>query len=713
MDINMPYGSMLIITNASALMVGRYYCVHSENQQEDLDEMEAENVANSIYVYVDDPHQLVVPHPVKSYNNSEGVVVLCKPSHPEVELELCDFNYERCVTTLDPTKGFFLQGGAYNRTAEFYCYANGMKHTAKLDINNEEGLIKPTIYSNVGDYVPIGTTVHLTCSYQEYLDRNVEISWKTLPSYQPSEIDETIFVGNQTRTSMNEQTLPYLFKRDLIIENVTLAHKRTYRCEVFDDKNNTYYHNFKLQVRETPDDFVILSTAHDRRSIQRMLNENGETTPIEIKIRYKAFPSRISYEWFRDETGIIHSNNDKTDEYKMEVTEDSIKLRIKRPKMHHSDLYTVAAKAGTASANFSIVVDVCGKPSLKMDSIKAVEGDFMSFQCLAESNPSTTTISFLFQPCKKVPWGNCSIVNDTDAGWQEGTDEVYGINWSSATHRLITNTPGILYCKASNWDGDATTQAYLMLEKVSNFMVLEIIQPKGNITVGDDVTLHCSVVSLGNIVSMVFEHNGGEYQGTVMQNDSLILKMELTLFDVQLSDAGDIHCFVIYLINKEPQMRRLINMEVTEGIAPYLQSGDMDQTIVVDVLKPINLECDVVGVPEPSITWLKDGAPFVYNLSNPTDMTAITIQYAIPTQSGLYECIAENKMGNITITKNVTVRIPEITRNQPLIYVTVVLLMLTITLKSLLLYVKIKQTSRDSNVAVDHLQIVPPFDSSE
>ncbi|ETN61444.1 hypothetical protein AND_006896 [Anopheles darlingi] len=33
-------------------------------------------------------------------------------------------------------------------------------------------------------------------------------------------------------------------------------------------------------------------------------------------------------------------------------------------------------------------------------------------------------------------------------------------------------------------------------------------------------------------------------------------------------------------------------MEVIEPIAPYLRSGDINQTLIVDALKPIILECD-------------------------------------------------------------------------------------------------------------------------
>ncbi|XP_050093351.1 hemicentin-2-like [Anopheles aquasalis] len=568
-----------------------------------------------------------------------------------------------------------------------------------------EGLLKPTIHSNVRDYVPIGITVRLTCNYEVFLDRNIKMSWKTLPSYQLTEIDKAIFVGNQTEISMHNRTL---IKRELVIENVTLAHQRTYRCEVFDDKNNTHYHNFKLQVRETPDDFVILSTAHNRTVINRRLNENGETTPIQIIIQHKSYPFNITYEWFRDEAGIIARN--ETDDYQQEVTEDYVKLRIKQPKVYHTDSYTVSVQAGTASANFSISVFVYGKPSLSMDSIKAIKGDLAIFSCLAESYPSVDE-SFIFQPCAAVPWGNCSIVNETDPGWHAGTDEVAAIHWASATFKIVANEPGIVYCKANNTEGHAIALAYLMLEDLTSedvktdFIKLEIVQPKRWITVGDNVSFVCSVVTLGDTVVMSFEHNEKSYPGTVIQDDSVMKKMQFTLFNVSYHDSGDVFCIVNYGI--KPTEQRSLDMEVIEAIAPQLRSGEINQTLIVDVLNPFKLECDVGGIPSPTITWFKDGAPYEYNVSDPTGVSSIIFEYAIPTQSGLYECIGENKKGNITITRNVTVR--KLKLSEPLLYATVMLLLLTIALAitSLFLYVKMKQATGVSHFQGGRIQIVP------
>lgn len=175
--------------------------------------------------------------------------------------------------------------------------------------------------------------------------------------------DNTISVGEQTKSnSLFSSTL--IFKRDLVIQNVALTHQRTYRCESIDDDNNTYYHNFRLKVRESPDDFVILREAQNRTIIHRKVNSNGEMLPIEIIIHYKSYPALSdtkSYEWSREEAAVIISNGD----YKHNVTPDYINLRINHPTIQNSDIYTLAVHAGTAKAMYNISIFVHGESNLQ------------------------------------------------------------------------------------------------------------------------------------------------------------------------------------------------------------------------------------------------------------------------------------------------------------------------------------------------------------
>lgn len=199
-------------------------------------------------------------------------------------------------------------------------------------------------------------------------------------------------------------------------------------------------------------------------------------------------------------------------------------------------------------------------------------------------------------------------------------------------------------------------QAFLLIENVSDFMMLKIFEPKGLITVGDNVTFVCSVMIFADTAIVTFESNGKELQGTVVQKDSKMHIMQLTLFNVGLNHTGDIFCNVTYDNYMRTKEATFVHIEVLDAIAPYLRSGDINQTLIVDVLTPITFKCDIGGTPEPTITWFKDAQPFEYNMSSPGNTSSITIENANPMHSGLYECIAKNKKGNITLIRNVIVR---------------------------------------------------------
>jgi len=62
------------------------------------------------------------------------------------------------------------------------------------------------------------------------------------------------------------------------------------------------------------------------------------------------------------------------------------------------------------------------------------------------------------------------------------------------------------------------------------------------------------------------------------------------------------------------------------------------------------LQCEAVGVPKPVITWYKDGTPLALDrlsgLRSLDDGAKLEIESANLTDSGTYECRAENEAGH-------------------------------------------------------------------
>ena len=70
------------------------------------------------------------------------------------------------------------------------------------------------------------------------------------------------------------------------------------------------------------------------------------------------------------------------------------------------------------------------------------------------------------------------------------------------------------------------------------------------------------------------------------------------------------------------------------------------------------LRCGVTGQPPPTITWLKDDEPLKLSerVSNLNDNKTIKIKPVKLQDQGNYTCIAENTLGNLNLTLELTVR---------------------------------------------------------
>ncbi|XP_053673665.1 vascular endothelial growth factor receptor 1 [Anopheles nili] len=130
-DPEKPFGSILMLTDASAAMVGRYYCVDQQafhnRGEEELDEMVPEFLASTIYVFVNDTDHPLVPidSPVSRVIQYETFVIPCKPTHPGIDVELYkdvegdlidDYKYSS-------TQGYELQFNRLEDGGSYYCMA--------------------------------------------------------------------------------------------------------------------------------------------------------------------------------------------------------------------------------------------------------------------------------------------------------------------------------------------------------------------------------------------------------------------------------------------------------------------------------------------------------------------------------------------------------------------------------------------------------------
>ncbi|XP_070624675.1 hemicentin-1 isoform X2 [Bos indicus] len=117
---------------------------------------------------------------------------------------------------------------------------------------------------------------------------------------------------------------------------------------------------------------------------------------------------------------------------------------------------------------------------------------------------------------------------------------------------------------------------------------------------------------------------------------------KLVIAQAQVSDTGLYRCVAT---NTAGDHRK--EFEVTVHVPPTIKSSGLSERAVLKY-KPITLQCVANGIPNPSITWLKDGQPVNTaqgNLKIQSSGRLLQIAKALMEDAGRYTCVATNAAG--------------------------------------------------------------------
>ncbi|XP_049724489.1 hemicentin-1 isoform X1 [Elephas maximus indicus] len=117
---------------------------------------------------------------------------------------------------------------------------------------------------------------------------------------------------------------------------------------------------------------------------------------------------------------------------------------------------------------------------------------------------------------------------------------------------------------------------------------------------------------------------------------------KLVIAQAQVSDTGLYRCVATNTAGDHKK-----EFEVTVHVPPTIKSSGLSERAVVKY-KPVTLQCIANGIPNPSITWLKDGQPVNTaqgNLKIQSSGRALQIAKALLEDAGRYTCVATNAAG--------------------------------------------------------------------
>ncbi|KAL3884749.1 hypothetical protein ACJMK2_024858, partial [Sinanodonta woodiana] len=194
-----------------------------------------------------------------------------------------------------------------------------------------------------------------------------------------------------------------------------------------------------------------------------------------------------------------------------------------------------------------------------------------------------------------------------------------------------------------------SSEAALEVYSDSGTKQLRIVAGPGNVTalVGSTVILECLIE--GAVLGIQWERKDG-----VIRNDGHVTKVgnNLKFVEVKYEDSGEYTCRGI--------SDNITRVSSTGTLSVYRPPISKEDPISVQYppAKWARFKCNVEGTPKPKITWFKDGKMLKHDGRIKFDGNDLVITGSSPSDSGYYQCIAENKVGFTSVFARFFVKKP-------------------------------------------------------
>ncbi|KAK8759242.1 hypothetical protein V5799_003128 [Amblyomma americanum] len=225
----------------------------------------------------------------------------------------------------------------------------------------------------------------------------------------------------------------------------------------------------------------------------------------------------------------------------------------------------------------------------------------------------------------------------------------------NVTLRLRAQQSGLYRCIGSNLVGMSFSVVKFYVTDVKNGF--EIITSDVTPVDQDKVRLSClaNQFKYGNL-TWRWKAEGSPDYFSLNASDALQINMSSTAFSNNLTlyfnpigrnQSGLYECIAVTRGENTHRHIEFVNIAVRDMRPPEFSANTTLRNNVVSAVPYLLLYCSANGVPEPTISWFKDGKPL--NMTGPS-LTKVKVT---PQDSAFYQCRAENRAGatyaNITI----------------------------------------------------------------
>ncbi|KAG5850585.1 hypothetical protein ANANG_G00084020 [Anguilla anguilla] len=320
-------------------------------------------------------------------------------------------------------------------------------------------------------------------------------------------------------------------------------------------------------------------------------------------------------------------------------------LHIERVRLQNGGEYTCLAQNVAGSSNRTTVVNVFVPPSIQHGPqvFSTIEGMPISLPCRASG-----------VPIPAITWSQRGDLLDLSG-------QAFTLEQDGSLHIASPSgsESGEFVCTATNAAGYSTKKIQLTVYVRPRMIGTPDGQDSASglvevsVTAGEDVTLPCEVQSVPPpIITWAKER---QLISPFSPRHSQLPSGSMKILETRVSDSGMYLCVATNIAGNFTQAVRL-----SVNVPPSIQAGP--RVMKVQVGHPVDLPCVVRGVPEPTVTWLKDGAALLVDgsqYSGLPDGTLAIAQVGL-SDAGVYTCVARNVAGRDEAHVQLQVQVPPV-----------------------------------------------------
>ncbi|XP_034952110.1 vascular endothelial growth factor receptor 1 isoform X2 [Chelonus insularis] len=625
--------------------------------------------------------------------SGNSVILGCRPTSPSYTVQLYDNYdsevYENSKVSYDPKLGFTLKNITLKDSGYFRCVIRNddddeQEVNFHLSVIRRQRLLnQPKIIENTLRHVVRGQELRVNCTIDIDRDILMTMNWTTP---QESSRISTIF----SRKAFGTNTM--IATNELVIKDVAYEDEGEYACTVktFSATRTT---KTNITVHDPANKYINLVPQNPEKHYQKNYGEK-----ITWVVDVDAYPPP-KLKWLDPKERVITSpwNDPKRG---VNTTATSTMLRINSLTVDDMGLYTLVASVTDKLVTLNFTLEVLSKPLI--DDLKRVQPYYMphtlaKIECHAAAFPPPN-----------ITWSFAQhLNNDLSSVKKSAFKPITNISTETdvtKTTSLVTiwiETTGTLRAQACNVLGcDSIEQTIFVSDIPEGF---RIIEPDRDFATGDDVELVCgaSIYNYTNDIEWLNEDdqplNRTDRLSIVKSTTPYTYRSTLRINNVEKSDAKLYVCSAISFdtMSGDSSIERYAyELVIHDPKYPFFVSTEnMNETEVVYDLETANdlnivLKCYIEGMPEPVISWWKDGVLIneteeLYTFLNHNQ--ELHIEHPREKNSGKYLCRGENRLGYVETYQTIRIKGEEISK-----VLIISIIILVIFCVALIIYFSIK-----------------------